>query len=178
MTTSVLSYEMIKVLRKRRGLSKTDGTEDKQILKMQPKEIIMECLNYYLGDAGQTKRVLESRHQGVISIFNARGTTFEGRKEKLLKLLEEDRELECDAYLIHEPNNPYDPNAISIRTVKLDIHVGYAPREICVVLLYGFAEKIFSQYDHKLVIKKDFNEEGEEIVWVEFYLQETFERTK
>lgn len=166
----VLPQEMIKVLRKQRGLSREDDAEDRQILKMSPEKIIIGCLNYYLGSIAQTERVLKVKRKGVISIFNVRGTTFEGRKEKLLELLGQNNELECPAYLVHEPNNPYDSNAIGVHIVEPDIHIGYVPREICVVLLYGFSKKTFSQYDHKLVIKRDFNYN---LIWVEFYLQES-----
>jgi len=168
---------MIEALRKRKGLSRDDDTEDRQILKMTPYQIIKECFVYFLGHVIQTA-IIETRQEEVIAIFNVRGTTFEGRKEKLLGLLGKSDTLECSAYLIPEPNNPHDSNAIRIHTCKPDIHIGYVPKEICKILLYGFTKRTITEYGHKIVIQRGTNNEKEEIIWIEFYLQEADDSRK
>lgn len=107
-----------------------------------------------------------------IASFNVRGVTFEGRKEKLITLLGEQRSVKYPACLIPDPANPYDSNAIAVYTRKPDMHIGFVPKEICGVILCAIKEKVLSQHGHEVSINKGIGDRGEEIVWARFNIQE------
>jgi hypothetical protein len=94
----------------------------------------------------------------VISTFNVRGVSFEGRQGKIQKLLRGKKVQRYNARLIPEPDNPYDINAIGVKVQPDDknpkalFHIGYVPRELCTTVLMGMEQGFIEEYPHEISV--------------------------
>lgn len=106
----------------------------------------------------------------TICTFPVRGVTFEGRQDKIFRILRKKKSRAVEGVLTPEPKNPYDPNAIAVEVLakaasscpKL-IQIGYVPREMCETVLLAIEHEVLAKA-HKILLQQGVIE-GQQKAW-------------
>ena len=64
------SYDMMKALRGRWNLEENDESQDDEIMKMPPRDVVLECTTWFLGDPGWALRIASWIRQSKVNVVD------------------------------------------------------------------------------------------------------------